>query len=111
MRKLEKVHTCMKDFRKGAATPRLELSSKFIFWESSPFAREFQELLEEISLEDGANVFFVPLEDNAGALDLSRCQIIWKNWIIKEKNGLGGKNRGIVWNDISEQVSQQKYNK
>lgn len=60
----------MKDFNNGAATPRLELSSKFMFGESSPFVIEFHELLEEISFEDGVNVFFVPLEDNAGALHL-----------------------------------------
>lgn len=34
--KIEK-HTCMKDFRNGAATPKLELSSKEAFGENSPF--------------------------------------------------------------------------
>lgn len=70
----------MKDFKNGAATPRLELSSKFIFWESSPFVIEFHELLEETSFEDGVNDFFGPLEDNAGALDLPklRCKFVNK---------------------------------
>jgi hypothetical protein len=69
----------MKDFKNGAATPRLELSSKFIFWESSPFVIEFHELLEATSFEDGVNVFFGPLEDNAGALDLPRLRCKFVN--------------------------------
>lgn len=85
----------MKDFKNGAATPRLELSSKFIFWERSPFVIEFHELLEEISFEDGVNVFFGPLEDNAGALDLPRlrCKFVNRKDILglyqKKKNILG----------------------
>lgn len=76
----------MKDFKNGAATPRLELLSRFIFWESSPLVIEFHELREEISFEDGVNVFFGPLEDNAGALDLprSRCKFVNKEKHFRE---------------------------
>lgn len=63
------IFTCMKDFKNGVATPKLELSSMSIFSESSGFVYTFQELLEEISSDDiEIDVFVFPLDDNAGAL-------------------------------------------
>lgn len=59
----------MKDLNNGVATPKLELSSASILWETSPFAYAFQEPLEETSLGDAAiDVLATPLDDNAGAL-------------------------------------------
>lgn len=60
----------MKDLNNGAATPKLELSFKSIFWGSSPFVKAFQEFLEEMSSEGvGIVAFIPPFEDKTGALD------------------------------------------
>lgn len=65
----------MKDFKNGAATPKLELSSKSRFWESSPFVYALRKPLEEISSETaGMDVLVVALEERAGALHTKRKQ-------------------------------------